>query len=437
MTGIWETADTITKARMNEKTIFQGTGSAISGLASTYSGMLAFCTSTSSGFTKDVLYQRDSANSTWSAVALDQKPYYTLSTTIGDYSQPYNTIASSETVNTADFIDDLNSSSGWTQTGSATTITGGEINCNGSSMGTDRVSKPLSFTLGSLAVFDFEFTQVSGDAGNNISIILSSSDTYANSNTGSKIYFALYNGYAYLSFRDGASSTNANDPSMTFTDGIKYYCRITRTASDAGNLKIYTNPARTIQYGTTLSITGFTLTAQPTLIVVGQSGDSGTSKALWDTLRVYNNVASVSMGATAAIDDSISTPWTSNSEANPYIYVDLQSTREIIGIALNINKTTTTVTSLKIRASTDTTFTDAENIIYVNISDFTDDTWRFLVNNFISDDRRYIQFYANETGVLSINEIKVRYGVSDTLKILNHKHNTRNVSEANPFLDSN
>ncbi len=65
MTGIWETADTITKDRMNEKTIFQGTGSAISTLASTYSGMLAFCTSSGSGFTAEKLYQRNVANSAW------------------------------------------------------------------------------------------------------------------------------------------------------------------------------------------------------------------------------------------------------------------------------------------------------------------------------------------------------------------------------------
>ncbi len=65
MTGIWETADTITKARMNEKTIFQGTGSAISGLASTYPGMLAFCTSSGSGFISNTLYTRNTANDGW------------------------------------------------------------------------------------------------------------------------------------------------------------------------------------------------------------------------------------------------------------------------------------------------------------------------------------------------------------------------------------
>ena len=65
MTGVWATADVITAARMNEKTIFQGTGAAISGLATTYPGMLAFCTSTGSGFTANHLYERNAADAAW------------------------------------------------------------------------------------------------------------------------------------------------------------------------------------------------------------------------------------------------------------------------------------------------------------------------------------------------------------------------------------
>lgn len=61
----WDSDDTPEKARLNQKTTFVGTGAQISGLATTYAGQLAFCTSTGSGFTADHLYQRDSANSAW------------------------------------------------------------------------------------------------------------------------------------------------------------------------------------------------------------------------------------------------------------------------------------------------------------------------------------------------------------------------------------
>lgn len=78
MTGVWATADTITAARMNEKTIFQGTGAAISGLATTYPGQIVFCTSTGSGFTLNGLYVRNSANTLWEAVRIDAISKYQL-----------------------------------------------------------------------------------------------------------------------------------------------------------------------------------------------------------------------------------------------------------------------------------------------------------------------------------------------------------------------
>lgn len=142
--------------------------------------------------------------------------------------------------------------------------------------------------------------------------------------------------------------------------------------------------------------------------------------------------------STASVyDDNTDTYWKSDSEASPAIYVDLSgSAREIVGIALNINKTETTITAIKIRASTDTSFSDAENIAYVNISDFTENTWRFLANNFLADDRRYVQFIGVGTGILAIYGIKVRYGISDLIKILTHQHRTRTVDSADSFVDA-
>ena len=52
------------KARLNQKTVFVGTGAQIAAIT-TYAGQLAFCTSTGSGFTIESLYQRNSANSAW------------------------------------------------------------------------------------------------------------------------------------------------------------------------------------------------------------------------------------------------------------------------------------------------------------------------------------------------------------------------------------
>lgn len=67
MTGVWAAADVITAARANEKTVFQGTGAAISGLT-TYAGQVVFCTSTGSGFTINNGYVRNAQNTGWLAM---------------------------------------------------------------------------------------------------------------------------------------------------------------------------------------------------------------------------------------------------------------------------------------------------------------------------------------------------------------------------------
>lgn len=61
----FDPADATSSARLNQKSVFVGTGAQISGLATTYAGQLAFCTSTGSGFTIDKFYQRNAANSAW------------------------------------------------------------------------------------------------------------------------------------------------------------------------------------------------------------------------------------------------------------------------------------------------------------------------------------------------------------------------------------
>ena len=62
----WEAADILTKERLNQKNVFVGTGAQINALT-TYAGQLAYCTSTGSGFTVDIIYVRNAANSAWNA----------------------------------------------------------------------------------------------------------------------------------------------------------------------------------------------------------------------------------------------------------------------------------------------------------------------------------------------------------------------------------
>jgi len=66
---IWDIADVITKARMNQKTTFVGTGAEINAISPTYAGQHAYCTSSGNGFVAGEEYKRDSANGAWKSAS--------------------------------------------------------------------------------------------------------------------------------------------------------------------------------------------------------------------------------------------------------------------------------------------------------------------------------------------------------------------------------
>lgn len=401
MTGVWVTNDVISATRMNEKTIFQGSGSTINGLT-TYAGMLVYCTSSGSGFQVDNFYVRNSTNTSWSIFYVDKLPYLPLSTTIGDYTSPNAAVASSVAGGTNSLDINNNNNANPQQVGGG----GGAYNRIGvkftsSSAHLNKVVDKVSFWL-----------KKTGSPTGTASVVIRNSAGTIKQTIGTLDVSTLTGSYAWYDF------TSSNPLPVTETDDR---IEIVFTGGSGGNL---------VDVGYDAGARYDGVNTHASVYVSSYTDSTGADVSF----RLYTSVNTASY----VYDGNTGTAYTSADEANPNIYVDLSgSTREIVGIALNINKTTTTVTSLKIRASTDTSFADAENVAYVNISDFTDDTWRFLAINFLADNRRYVQIYANETGVLSINEIKVRYGVSDTVKILTHKHRTRNVSAADSFTDSN
>jgi len=96
----WEVADVISASRMNQKTLFVGTGTQIDALSTTYAGMYVYSTDTSGTKIADTLYQRNAANSAWVAWSIVGKQDFPISaaamwarTTSGSAS-----LAKSETV---------------------------------------------------------------------------------------------------------------------------------------------------------------------------------------------------------------------------------------------------------------------------------------------------------------------------------------------------
>jgi hypothetical protein len=75
----WEVADVISASRMNQKTLFVGTGTQIDALSTTYAGMYVYSTDTSGTKVADTLYQRNAANSAWVAWSIVGKQDFPLS----------------------------------------------------------------------------------------------------------------------------------------------------------------------------------------------------------------------------------------------------------------------------------------------------------------------------------------------------------------------
>lgn len=452
MTGVWVAADTITAARMNEKTIFQGTGAAISGLATTYAGMLAYCTSGGSGFSVDRAYVRNAANTAWILLGGGESgdEVYPLDVTIGDYSSPSLAVGSSQTSD-AGFIDGYLTNSGWTQVGTAITVDSGTTDkLDGTSVVANadhRVYKSLGFTLSdSLWVSEFELNitaLATNSQGFPVWLSAGTGKPRDGATDGIGVMIQDPAGTNQILIIKSNGGTLATSTAMTLPLSTLFYCRLERTSTTNARLSVFTDSGRTAhQAGSPINYTiDSTIT---TLTTLQHSSDDGGGVAdAWsgtiDNMHIATGTGTITYNTSSnTIDGNTGTRWQSLLENNPNIYFDLSSVRDIASIAINLDRTNTTETQIKIRASTDTTFTDGETIRYIDISDLTDDTWRFFPVNRLSADSRYIQFYGISNSVtLAINEVKVYYTPALADWNRKHYHKKISVTSSDNGLDSN
>ena len=106
------------------------------------------------------------------------------------------------------------------------------------------------------------------------------------------------------------------------------------------------------------------------------------------------------------IDDNTATKWTSYSESNPNVYVDMGSALNLCAAAFYFDSTNTTNTEILIQSSADaSTWTTKRTITKSNLTNGAYNFYRFN----IAGGARYIRFYGNSAGstVLSIWEIKI------------------------------
>jgi len=215
------------------------------------------------------------------------------------------------------------------------------------------------------------------------------------------------NGVAWA--RGGVEATFTKIPAVE-----TIYLEIVRSSATDVTVSIFSSDAYT---------PGVLLEAQTINTVVGTTGlryvcaksdiNTTPNNVLVGTvteLQFWNNVTTIGDTCALAIDDNIATSWTSTSEINPNIYVDMASSTSTSNLALYPNAGTTE-TEIKIQSSTDAlAWTDQRTITWSNL---TEGAWNYIRFNLIT--ARYWRIYGSsgDALILEIDEIKVLDAVSD------------------------
>ena len=209
--------------------------------------------------------------------------------------------------------------------------------------------------------------------------------------------------------------------SITTTD---YWLEISRDGTTV-TYKLYSDAYSTLLETETRTISGTVSALRYVGIKNIETGShvTGGYVGICDDFEVWDGISEnpPTQADDNATDNDTSSYWISQQETNPAIYVDCGGSAINIGAcALHLTKSRITETQIKIRGSTDTTFTDSENLRTIDLTELSDG-WnylRFNVANF-----RYLQIYGSSgsSAVLAISEIKYET-YTDAEIAANHGH---------------
>lgn len=250
-------------------------------------------------------------------------------------------------------------------------------------------------------------------------------------------------------YGDGNDSTGATADSGNGEGsilGVDF--QTSRTGKVYAYFKANSTPTVHFEYSTDNStwttIESYNVTSDHTVFHTITSSGSITFRYLRVRTTSFNGYAYIHLrslgldgiGKRALLDNSNATSWSSSSESSPSLYFDMEEDLELASIAINLNRTLTTVTNLTIEYSSDSTFS-GETVRTLLVSDFTDDTTRYINIPRNQDAKRYCKITGVGTGVLSINYLRYKTEVSDVWS-RRHYHTYLNpTSTSSNTLDSN
>lgn len=388
------------------------------------------------------------------------QPYDTvikLSVTIGDYTSPANAVANSVDYGTITFSDDGTSyadqtayDAAWVT--NATGIIRGDPTNDRINIANNNNTEAICYNDRTSVndtkwLYRFKFvvtaqtTTSNGASSMTYFTIGSTTGAIASAEDSLGLVYQWHNGgsgvgfYSYIN--NGGSAAQGDKINVS---GVgTYYIQVTRLSATSLEIKIFSDADYLVQVGsvTTVITSSYSGLRYLKLHSRNTTGSNGSLTAYVDDFVFYDNYTDT-FTAAKSFNDSTSDYWKSLSIANPAIYWDFSSARDHVAVAIALHTASISgITHVKLRFSTDTTFSDGETVRYLPVSDFTNDTYRFILINRLAANARYMQIYGDGTGVLAVTEVKSRYGLSDAVMFRDHNHEKLNTLSVHDGVDSN
>ena len=193
------------------------------------------------------------------------------------------------------FEDTYASDTGWTKIGTWIEIASGVIKMNNGGTNADhRMHKSLGTTLSNSAwVYEFDFYMTAGRSA--FATLLSSATGNPYSATQDEIGILHdSDGSMRTLYKDGAGTGYTVGTSVgTMSNSTQYYCTMTRTTTTNVKLEVFTNAARSTQFGSTQNQTIPSTVVDLAYIQTGTLDFGGSSSGgYWqvDNSKVYDGV---------------------------------------------------------------------------------------------------------------------------------------------------
>lgn len=379
---------------------------------------------------------------------------YPLNTTSGDYAFGTSPVASSEGED-LDFSDSFATDT-WNDVGTDFGVSGGVLNWKMKrELANNLTWKDLTGAVISDTKWFMRFKLVitthtaSTGVASYVWFVMSDNSTGGDGTSQDHLGMGYVHGSAdqtvFVADGNGTALDQATTGGFTeFGGTMTRYVELERLSATSFRIQIYSDSTFTTSTGSSTQTVSSLITNlryfKLCTFNLATSTYNGVQVGYIDDLQFWDNKtkAEAIFPASNIIDGNNATKWRSFTENNPNIYFDMGSAKEFHALMLSIDKTITTETVIQIRASTDTTFTSGETVRTILISDFTDDTNRFLTIPRAITDKRYVQIYGlSNSVVLAINEAKyLTKSAADFEKGHFHKYLDPTSTSANT-LDSN